>query len=508
MTVTNVKPLTSPPTNWYDHIKQDLRVEVLVNLAKAIEDAGTGKTYSKWKTQLDNAALSTTDAITIEVDASKAEWAILKIADQVFDLAEIEYSNRQSFLLKDPRFGTNKSAYAALTQVSQNAALMVAKQVQMEMLYEGTEAEILDGTVGGSALSIPIKDWRWREQYPEPTDYWSDGVINSDTKASTKKHFTVPQLQPDELAAASDLSEFRIIYTEFAEKLKNVCKAHINEPIYFQGVAGTGKSLMAQVLGAETGKEVINRVTFTAKMDVAMTLGNKYPTSMWRDPNGTVVAKSGIGESMKGYEFLGIGLDWRDGIVTRMARTAENGGTGGMLVLDELPKAPPEFVNRLHEILEDEFPTMTIYENAEDQSPVNKDLWVVATGNPVGGGYFNNPLDKALLDRMRVFNINEPVADEEQILEGLLPSKFFGDTTKHLLRAAKTLRDSEETAISTRALIMVTKSILRGVGVVPAFQVNFFNTLPKDRAERAESAVQTQFFEDWNKYGPASKLQY
>ena len=55
---------------------------------------------------------------------------------------------------------------------------------------------------------------------------------------------------------------------------------------------------------------------------------------------------------------------------------------------------------------------------------------------------------------------------------------------------------------------MVAKSILRGIGVVPAFQINFFNTLPKDRAERAESAVQTQFFEDWNKYGPASKLQY
>ena len=137
MTVTNVKSplLTSPPTNWYDHIKQGLRVEVLVNLATAIKDTGTGKTYTKWKTQLDNAALGTSDTITIEVDAAKAEWAIMKIADQTFDLAEIEYSNRQSFILRDPRFGTNKVAYSVLTLSSQNAALMVAKQVQMEMHY-------------------------------------------------------------------------------------------------------------------------------------------------------------------------------------------------------------------------------------------------------------------------------------------------------------------------------------------------------------------------------------
>lgn len=499
--------ITNPDKNWKDFTKAG-RIEQLVNVATAIADQGSGKVYDSWKHQFHKDILGTAGTVYIEVDASNAEWCHLNIGNSIITLAEIEYGNRKSFMLYDPRFGQNESIYNSLDSKSQDAALMVAKQMHMEFLHEGTSADIHDyqSNSQNNGNTVDITEWRWNDTYPEPVDWWTDPSTNKTTKASTKKHFVIPILQPDELAAARDLSEFRIIYTEYAEKLKEICKAHVNEPIYFQGAAGTGKSLMAQVLGAETGKKVINRVTFTAKMDVAMTLGNKYPTSMWRHKvTGQVIANSGIGEDMNQYEFLGIGLDWRDGVVTKMARSA---GTGGMLVLDELPKAPPEFVNRLHEILEDEFPTMTIYENAEDQAPVNKDLWVVATGNPVGGGYFNNPLDKALLDRMRVFNIDKPVADEQQILEGLLPKKFFGDTTEHLLRAAKTLRDNEETAISTRALIMVAKSILRGIGVVPAFQINFFNTMPKDRAERAESAVQTQFFEDWNKYGPASKLQY
>ena len=502
MTVT-----ATPVDNWHDFTNNG-RIEELVNVATSITDQDTGKTYPNWKHYFVSSQLGTTQSVQVEIDATNAEWCNLHIAGVTIKLAEIEYVSRKKFLLFDPRHHSeNNLEYVKLARNDQQAVMMMVKQMQMEFLHENTPAEILDKAPHSPTNGqwLDITDWRWSDTYPEPLDYWEDKVGKKATKASTKKHFVVPILQPDELDAARKLSEFRIIYTEFAEKLKAVCKAHVNEPIYFQGAAGTGKSLMAQVLGAETGKEVINRVTFTAKMDVAMTLGNKYPTSMWRAPDGTVIAKSGIGESMEGYEFLGIGLDWRDGIVTKMARQS---GTGGMLVLDELPKAPPEFVNRLHEILEDEFPTMTIYENAEDQAPVNTDLWVVATGNPVGGGYFNNPLDKALLDRMRVFNIDKPVADEEQILEGLLPKKFFGETTEHLLRAAKTLRDNEETAISTRALIMVAKSVLRGIGVVPAFQINFFNTLPKDRAERAESAVQTQFFEDWNKYGPASKLQY
>jgi len=508
---TTATPL--PTSNWHDFTKQGARNPVIVNVAQSIAKAtsttGAG-VYSSWKSTLDNVLMGTPNSVVVEMSATNADWLNVNIQGEQIKITEIEYGNRKSFIMFDPRFGVNSTAWSALDNVNQNVCMYIAKQMQMEFLYEGTEALIADDQPHSTTTgeNVSIESYRWNYDLEEPLDHWVHPSLGKATKASTKEHFVVPVLQPDELEAARKLSEFRIVYTEFAQKLKEVCKAHINEPIYFQGAAGTGKSLMAQVLGAETGKTVINRVTFTAKMDVAMTLGNKYPTSMWRAPSGEVLAKSGIGENMTGYEFLGIGLDWRDGVVTRMARSAATGGTGGMLVLDELPKAPPEFVNRLHEILEDEFPTMTLYENGEEQTAVNEDLWVIATGNPVGGGYFNNPLDKALLDRMRVFNIDKPIADEEQILEGLLPSKFFGDTNQHLLRAAKTLRDNEETAISTRALIMVTKSILRGIGVVPAFQVNFFNTMPKDKAERAESAVQTQFFEDWNKFGPASKLQY
>ena len=446
--------------------------------------------------------------MTIEHDGyDSARWINVDCTDtsgtpHTFSLGKIDPNDLDRVVIYNP---VGWSVYNMLGGRSRLMLVAITKQLQVELIKHQTPAWII--REDSPKLEVAVEKFFW--------DSGDEHVDIGKATGNKKSHWQVPQLSTEELYAARKASKFQIIYTQYAENLKDILRKHINEPVFLEGAAGTGKSLLCQVLGEEAGKSVINRVTFTAKMDISMTLGNRYPTNMWLSPEGKVVHLTGAETdedgnqiNLDGYKFLGIGLSWRDGIVTKMARAKEDGGTGGMLVLDELPKAPPEFVNRLHEILEDEFPTMTIYENAEDQATVNDDLWVMATGNPVGGGYFNNTLDKALLDRMRVFKVNKPIADEEKIIEGLIPETYYGETGKRLIRTAQNLREDEETAISTRALVMVAKSLLRGVNPVSAFQINYFNTLSTDGADKAESVAQTHFVADWSEFGPVEKLGY
>lgn len=311
--------------------------------------------------------------------------------------------------------------------------------------------------------------------------------------------WSVPALDQNQLAAARQHSQYKIALTDYGTKIFNLCVALDGSPIYMEGEAGAGKTFMGHMLGEHTGKAEINSITFTSRIDQELLVGTPRPTNVWMQTDGTVVNKSGIGEDMSAYKYLGIGLEWQDGSVTKMVRPT---GKGGMLILDELPKAPPEFNNRLHSLMEDGYRHFTVYENSESQTEVHPDLWIYATGNPTGGGYFNNPLDKALLDRMRVIQIRGELADEAVILEGLLPEFAFDKTATKLRRMAVSMREEKTTSISTRALIMTAKTMLRGIDVTTAIVLCHVNTLKeKEQRERAMSVFATHFEKDYEKAG-------
>jgi len=311
--------------------------------------------------------------------------------------------------------------------------------------------------------------------------------------------WSVPPLDQNQLAAARQHSQYKIALTDYGSKIFNLCVALDGSPIYMEGEAGAGKTFMGHMLGEHTGKAEINSITFTSRIDQELLVGTPRPTNVWMQTDGTVVNKSGIGEDMSAYKYLGIGLEWQDGSVTKMVRPT---GKGGMLILDELPKAPPEFNNRLHSLMEDGYRHFTVYENSESQTEVHPDLWIYATGNPTGGGYFNNPLDKALLDRMRVIQIRDELADEAVILEGLLPEFAFDKTATKLRRMAVSMREEKTTSISTRALIMTAKTMLRGIDVTTAIVLCHVNTLKeKEQRERAMSVFATHFEKDYEKAG-------
>ena len=312
---------------------------------------------------------------------------------------------------------------------------------------------------------------------------------------TNKEAWSVPKLDANELSAAKDAAEYKIALTDYGDKVFNLCLSLEGSPIYMEGEAGAGKTFMGHMLGEHTGRDNINSITFTSRIDQEVLVGTPRPTPFWRQADGTVIGKTGLGQDMSSYEYLGIGLGWQDGTVTKMVRAS---GEGGMLILDELPKAPPEFNNRLHSLMEDGYRHFTVYENSEDEIPVHPKLWIYATGNPTGGGYFNNPLDKALLDRMRIIQIKDEIADEPVILNGILPEQYFGKTANKLRQMAVDMREDITTTISTRSLIMTAKTLLRGVDITTALIVCHVNTLKEtEQKERAMSVFATHFEKDY-----------
>jgi len=312
---------------------------------------------------------------------------------------------------------------------------------------------------------------------------------------TNKEAWSVPKLDANELSAAKDAAEYKIALTDYGDKVFNLCLSLEGSPIYMEGEAGAGKTFMGHMLGEHTGRDNINSITFTSRIDQEVLVGTPRPTPFWRQADGTVIGKTGLGQDMSSYEYLGIGLGWQDGTVTKMVRAS---GEGGMLILDELPKAPPEFNNRLHSLMEDGYRHFTVYENSEDEIPVHPKLWIYATGNPTGGGYFNNPLDKALLDRMRIIQIKDEIADEPVILDGILPEQYFGKTANKLRQMAVDMREDITTTISTRSLIMTAKTLLRGVDITTALIVCHVNTLKEtEQKERAMSVFATHFEKDY-----------
>ena len=162
---------------------------------------------------------------------------------------------------------------------------------------------------------------------------------------TNKESWSVPKLDANELSAAKGAAEYKIALTDYGDKVFNLCLSLEGSPIYMEGEAGAGKTFMGHMLGEHTGRDNINSITFTSRIDQEVLVGTPRPTPFWRQADGTVIGKTGLGQDMSSYEYLGIGLGWQDGTVTKMVRAS---GEGGMLILVELPKAPPEFNNRLH----------------------------------------------------------------------------------------------------------------------------------------------------------------
>jgi len=182
-------------------------------------------------------------------------------------------------------------------------------------------------------------------------------------------------------------------------------------------------------------------------MDIAVLVG------MWRPHNN----------------HNGIEVIWEDGLLTRSIRE------GHIFLFEELTRAPQEAVSRLHGILDTRNRYWSLPESGEQDVPVHKDFWFMATANPAGKGYASQNVERALMSRFVIqIDVNSPIADEEGVLTAILQEIKLTTTTSIVTRMLKVATDSRKndaTRIPTRELVQWAMLQRRGFSMRQSFEL-------------------------------------
>ena len=194
------------------------------------------------------------------------------------------------------------------------------------------------------------------------------------------------------------------------------------QPVFLRGGSGVGKSVGVRIVAAESSQPVVSiNLTKATRMEAL------------------------IGQPVFRGSDQPIG--WNDGMLGLAARN------GYICNLEEVTRSP-ETIARLFSITDQLGRSLPLTENPyESNVSVHPDFWLVASGNPTGGGYHTGELDTAFLSRFFVINIDEPMADEQQVLtnKGMKPNNVT-----RLLEFASDLRKQVPLSpINTRDLVQV-----------------------------------------------------
>jgi MoxR-like ATPase len=285
--------------------------------------------------------------------------------------------------------------------------------------------------------------------------------------------------------------QHKIMYNDTGKALIDSITRHEGKPLILRARKGMGKSVVLEQIGRKQGRKIAKVNLFkTAKARTFF--GSYYPNT---------------------NDF---GLHWEDQVWTELCRPSEDCSYPAeacicdktMLIIDEINRGNEDIQARLLSMTEDGRPYIVLLEKGNDAFTIHPNVWMVGTMNPIGGGYSTNPLDAALEDRFRFYEVDNPIADEQVILDGLLPKDSHGEMSGRLMNFALDLRKSEETYMSTRGVTMIAKSLLYGEPVVQAIKVNYLNMLTPEQRAPVDAIVRTHFDAEWKASGGISNLLF
>lgn len=225
------------------------------------------------------------------------------------------------------------------------------------------------------------------------------------------------------------------------KKLRIELGAVAPEAALIIGEPGMGKSVLARVVAEDRGNPIA-QINAHPKMRVDQLVG--LPR--------LVARKDGSG----------VEVVFTDGLLTQMVRA------GGTFIFEELSRAPGEALSRLFLLMDGEFRGWSMVENAEMDSGVADNFWLVATMNPTGTRLYTQPLDRALQRRFAyIIEENAPLTDEVLLLTDWTGSE---EVARRIVNWATACR-SDSIMVNTGDLVKMAKLLKAGFGPRRAFAV-------------------------------------
>jgi len=205
-------------------------------------------------------------------------------------------------------------------------------------------------------------------------------------------------------------------------------------PVLQIGDTGWGKTKLARFISNLANLEFIG-VNAYPGMDITQLIG------MWRPKNNEG----------------NIEVVWEDGLLTQAVRK------GALFALEEITRLPRKMQGRLLGILDTENRYYSLPEAGMGEIEVNDDFWLLATANPMGGGYDTASLDRALTRRFgAIFSVDQPLCDEERKfkyeLEKYFDEEFANDRTERLMKWLGDVRQNNSTKVNTGEVVQLIKN--------------------------------------------------
>lgn len=254
-------------------------------------------------------------------------------------------------------------------------------------------------------------------------------------------------------------------FNAHGKKIRSMLEMLEPNPVVLISPPGSGKTKMFEIMARDMNYRRIG-VMFNAQAAAKIVWGNFYPPRNASDKQLLEWIDSRMVAAMRPEP----GCTWTEG-QPRSACSCQK----TMIHIDEFNRQDEDVQVRWLTVLEDTGRWLHLVEHHQEEFAIHPNIWVVGTMNPENQSASINPIEPALLDRLRVIEVQKPIVNEEKVLSEILP-QFPADIPKLLVRMATDSRKNPDTAISTRALVMIAKSMVYGLKLNEAIKVNVLNT--------------------------------